>query len=359
MKFKPFAILLTVISFSTCSVVFNLSPSTGSVKAESYGFINEKGLLVIKPQFSEVRNFSQGLAVVKIGDKWGFIDKTGKLIIRPDYSDAYDFSQGLAAVKLGDKWGYINKTGKALVKPQFYQAYSFSQGVAEVTVDGNKWEYIDRTGRRAKGYINRLTSIDLTQFSEVGIFSEGLAAVETGDGFCGVRAEQCDYGYIDKTGKMVIKPGYYRAREFSQGLAAVATYAYPSDPPDALSYGFDKWGYINKKGQLVIEPIFSYANNFSEGLAAVEIGRIHNNVDENGIHTGDIGGKWGYIDGTGKQVIPLQFDLANNFSEGLAAVEVKNKCGYINKIGAVIVKPQFSSCKDFSQGLAAIKTSVK
>lgn len=73
----------------------------------------------------------------------------------------------------------------------------------------------------------------------------------------------------------------------------------------------------------------------------------------------DIAGKWGYIDGTGKQVISPQFDLANSFSEGLAAVKVKNKCGYINKIGKVVVQPQFSSCEDFAEGLAAVETVIR
>ena len=75
--------------------------------------------------------------------------------------------------------------------------------------------------------------------------------------------------------------------------------------------------------------------------------------------TEDISGKWGYIDGTGKQVIPAQFDLANSFSQGLAAVKVKDKCGYVNKIGKVVVHLQFSSCEDFAEGLAAVKTSIK
>nr|MBA2747262.1 WG repeat-containing protein [Tatlockia sp.] len=61
-------------------------------------------------------------------------------------------------------------------------------------------------------------------------------------------------------------------------------------------------------------------------------------------------------DRTGKQVISPQFDLANSFSEGLAAVKIKDKCGYINKIGKVVVKRRFSACEDFAEGLAAVKT---
>ena len=45
------------------------------------------------------------------------------------------------------------------------------------------------------------------------------------------------------------------------------------------------------------------------------------------------GTKWGYIDGTGKLVIPFQFDHAFGFSEGLAQVEIDGKCGFIGVQG--------------------------
>ncbi len=187
MKSKLFLILIAITTFSTWNIIFNLSPATGAIKAENYGFVNEKGLLVVKPQYSEVKNFSQGLAAVKLDDKWGYIDKTGKQLVLPQYSEVKNFSQGLAAVKLDDKWGYIDKTGKVVVKPQFSEAYSFSEGVAGVTVDSNKWEYIDQTGKQA---------IQL-QFdgSLSGWFSEGFAPVTVyEDGY------PRNNGYMNKRG---------------------------------------------------------------------------------------------------------------------------------------------------------------
>ena len=75
MKLKLYAVLLATITFLTCIVTFNLSPSTGSVKAGNYGYIDKTGKLVIKSQFSEVKSFSQELAAVKIADKWGYTNQ--------------------------------------------------------------------------------------------------------------------------------------------------------------------------------------------------------------------------------------------------------------------------------------------
>jgi hypothetical protein len=69
--------------------------------------------MVIKPQYTGASKFSDGLAVVQIGNnKWGFVDKTGKLVIQPQFDYASEFSEGLAVVLIGNKYDYIDKTGK-------------------------------------------------------------------------------------------------------------------------------------------------------------------------------------------------------------------------------------------------------
>src|SRR5438445_13333722 len=41
-------------------------------------------------------------------------------------------------------------------------------------------------------------------------------------------------------------------------------------------------------------------------------------------------GKFGYIDKTGKVVIPLTYDEAYDFREGLARVEINGKTGFVD-----------------------------
>jgi hypothetical protein len=65
-------------------------------------------------------------------------------------------------------------------------------------------------------------------------------------------------------------------------------------------------------------------------------------------------GKWGYINKSGKIVIPPQYDGAWDFSEGLAAVQVGDVRGYIDEKGNMVIKPQFSMTRKFSEGKAAV-----
>ena len=47
-------------------------------KDGKYGYINEKGEVVIQPKYEFANQFYDGLASVKIEGKKGFIDKGGK-----------------------------------------------------------------------------------------------------------------------------------------------------------------------------------------------------------------------------------------------------------------------------------------
>jgi hypothetical protein len=79
-------------------------------------------------------------------------------------------------------------------------------------------------------------------------------------------------------------------------------------------------------------------------------------------HAEQASGPWGYIDKTGKIVIPLQFVSALPFSEGLAAVEVRGtdgnskRYGFIDRTGALVIPARFMKVQPvFRSGRAAVK----
>lgn len=50
----------------------------------------------------------------------------------------------------------------------------------------------------------------------------------------------------------------------------------------------------------------------------------------------DANGKWGYIEKTGKEIIPLKYSYAYSFKNGVAKVELNDKTIYISKSGNVL-----------------------
>jgi hypothetical protein len=138
------------------------------------------------------------------------------------------------------------------------------------------------------------------------------------------------FGYIDRTGKIIIPARFDRAENFSEGLATVKV--------------GDKYGCIDTTGKLVIPATFSFIYRFKNGLAVV-------NTDEREQ-------KYGYIDRTGKLVIPARFEEAREFSEGLAAVRIDRKFGYINSQGKVVIAFQFDEAAEFKHGFAKVRPNV-
>jgi hypothetical protein len=68
-------------------------------------------------------------------------------------------------------------------------------------------------------------------------------------------------------------------------------------------------------------------------------------------------GHGGFIDGTGKVIIPLCFEAVGDFSEGLARFERDKSWGYIDTTGTVIIEPKFPWAEEFSEGLARVQVT--
>ena len=66
------------------------------------------------------------------------------------------------------------------------------------------------------------------------------------------------------------------------------------------------------------------------------------------------GGKCGYVDKSGKLVIPARFDDADSFSDGLAAVSIDGKYGYIDKAGEMKIPASFDCATAFRNGLGIV-----
>ena len=76
---------------------------------------------------------------VKVGDKYGYIDQKGEIVIEPQFNWADRFSEGLALVRMEDdnlgyngKYGYINPEGKIVIEPAY-----INQRVAHLKIKGN------------------------------------------------------------------------------------------------------------------------------------------------------------------------------------------------------------------------------
>ena len=97
-----------------------------------------------------------------------------------------------------------------------------------------------------------------------------------------------------------------------------------------------------KTGDVVIPLKYDRAVFFSEGLAGVELN-----------------GKCGCISKSDKEVVPLKYDCLVFFREGLARVELNGKWGFVDKSGKEVVPPKYDKVGFFYEGLASVNLNGK
>jgi hypothetical protein len=154
------------------------------------------------------------------------------------------------------------------------------------------------------------------------------------------------FGFKDKEGRKIVLAKYDLVMPCSniKNYWAVNIGAdYPKS--GSVKYG-GKWGFIDSTGKEVIPIIYSSIgiDVFKGGLAAVKLN-----------------GQYGYINEKGETVIPFQFDDANSFDEDYAIVELNHKKGVVDKKGKIVIPTKYEEVKHdgFSEGLLAVKLNGK
>ena len=102
--------------------------------------------------------------------------------------------------------------------------------------------------------------------------------------------------------------------------------------------------FQNYKGEVIIPCLYDAGNPFENDTITSVL----------------LGAKWGYINRTGKTIIPFQFNKAQNFSEGLAAVKKDSLWGFIDLAGRWIILPKYPKIiSGFYKGKASVELKGK
>ena len=330
-KLLTYSVLLLLFA---CNQTINNNKPSGLFTVKEFGkwgYINSDGHIMIKCQFDKARQFSEGLAAICIDTVWGFIDTAGKIVIEPKYYNVAQFSDGLCNVALKNDTGIVNAFIKTDGSVAFISEYSgispFAYGRATVKINDEVC-VIDKSGKIVfnthypSGGSSPLRDGVVQVWCGKGEWiQEGLSSIWRGD----------TTRYYDKDGKLLIEIEGMSHSNFNNGLARVRIN--------------DSICFINKKGEVKISPEKPHLAyfEFSDGLAQVFIAGPNN--------------KTGFIDTTGKIVIPIQYHEIRDFKEGFAAFKEKDVWGFIDKTGKIAIKPQFEQVDyyGFSNGLCLVK----
>ncbi len=175
------------------------------------------------------------------------------------------------------------------------------------------------------------------------------------------------WGYTDQSGKLVIAAQFDAALPFKDGLARVGVV--DEEFPEIDARPNIKWGYIDERGRVLVELRYAVLRGFSENLAAAALLDMEKPERPTLGRHNRFNLKWGYLDRSGREVIPMQFLAAGDFADGLAHVNAggggsesgegslcgpPGNYGYIDRTGAFVIKPQFHSASQCQNGRARV-----
>ena len=251
--------------------------------------------LVLKGDYNSIELGCEGQFIVEKNRKYGVVSEKGTIILPLKYSFINSNKNGYT-VTLNEKMGLFNSEGKEIIPISY------------------RWIYTD----------------------------------EIDDNIPIVARLNGKEGYINTKNEWVIPPTYRDAFAFRQGLAKVR------EVRDYI--------YINLKGEPVIQDFDANVIEPSDNTYIVGVRKeckymvydlngnlldtynlLRNNWSDDAIFAVKKGGKWGYIDGYGKVIIPLEYEEVRNFSEGLAAVRKDGKWGYINPKNEIVIPIEFTN----------------
>ena len=344
-----------------------------------WGYINASGDWVIKPRFDRAPDvFDKGRALVANHDLWGYIDRAGNWLVKPQFTNVWQFddeNSSFEIVSIGNKKGILSRSntltlpvrydditlcddrafardgnklgifmldGHWLKKPEIpwsegrdLPAFAPEHRTVMWYEQGDKWGIITQDGRilfspKFDAFEANKDETDDRSYP-VGLdFKYGRAWVLNGDVFWLITDE----------GKILARHQFRNVREWTDGM-----YVFNDREKG-------REGLVSATGKIIPGMLFDEIDELRDGVALVKNYQL--NSAQNG------GGSWpifGFIDSEGKTIAPLgKYVDAQPFSEGLAAVcTMGTGYGYIDPTGREVIPPKYSAAESFSGGLAKIR----
>lgn len=366
---KKFTVAL-VGCMLAAQTVFAAMPLAIVTKDGSKGCIDPEGKVVIPLAYKNILlgdKHTEDMVLVQQGKVYGLFNREGKELLSPQLEKIAPLGENIFGGKNQGTWSFYNQRGQKLFG-EYEEVGTFVNGLAPVKKN-KLWGFVDKTGKLVVDY----------QYKEVHNFSDGLAAVK--------RTNY--WNYIDTTGKEIGLANIKRPGDFSEGLAVVDG-SWLMDKEGQRLTKIRNYNYIGQFGENGLAPV-GVRYRTSSFLDYLSIGWGFGGgwgwgVDGGGWgiggysssyrhhrHDDGWGGflflspglfmpknmKRGYINQAGREIIPTSYDYVSEFVGDYALIRSGGRWGMVDSTGAVAIAPGYDKLTPFSEGLAAFEFDNK
>lgn len=316
----------------------------------------------------------EGIYTVRKDGLYGFYRADGSLLLEPDYAAVGCYSDGMAAVSMageetggetprfrGGRFGYVDAEGVLTVAMQYRQAFPFSDGRAFAVDASGTLVLLDRGGQELASF----PQAELWEGESVR-FSEGLAVIpvkaggdETAEDDEPAENETAEnkpaefvpraYLVLDPGGREVctltdayvdFMGGYHSGRI---AAAEKGEWTQGEDGQFRFTAAPGGWGYRDERGEIAVDFQFDEAQPFADGLAAVCL------RGENGKEA------WGFVSPEGKMTVPAEYDGARSLEDGVGALLSEGKWAYVDQEGILLTGFHYEEAGPFREGIALVR----
>lgn len=327
---------------------------------KAWALFNKDGKQLLPYNYKYISDVNEGLRYIEPVRKKVVYDVYGKKLYEFEKYSVEQVYKNTLALRYNNKYALATKDGK-LITDFIYNSmgYQNKKDLIAVSKDEKSKTYIDETGKQIlpdyyekfffykKGIIRTFKNDIFYLYDFNGKLLKTCKKGIPEEKNCVITGIVIDDGSYDETPYRVFnnykieKAGIYR--EDTKEIITPATY--PSRTTRVFNKyvyveKYDGFKYIDEKGKVVLdiknENVVA-VRDFSDGLAAVRYPykRDYNNeiLDR---------ATWGFMDKTGKIVIPTIFETVQDFKNGTAKVWLPNdkEPKYIDKSGNYVIKEQ-------------------
>jgi hypothetical protein len=287
---------------------------------------------------------------------WGYTDNKGKEVIKPQYIFAFDFENGLALVCKGkweedesgrydtkeELWGMINKNGKEIVPCKFDEIKYFSTEIEKRDTRYLQAHY----GGWKEG-----------KWGIINYSGEWIVEPIFGDLYYDISRDDCiEFSDEDKWNHPDDVPiGIYSIKEkrvlFEPQFTSVDFMADGTFKVEKFNSELDRntERIIDRNGKMIFDSIYTYLFNRENGYETV----IHEKCGKK---------TYGLIDKNGNEILPCKFEISwNGLLTGIQQMIFKKdeKYGLMTFDEKIIIESQYTSLRNIRNEFLEAKIGGK
>lgn len=267
-----------------------------------FGLINKAYEAIIPPTYDYIDNdpgrddvfgwIEDAVALAYLNGKVGIVSRNGDEIVPVKYDCIYNSHNGYGTAEIGEKWGFIDEHGQEISSIKYDEIDDF-RDPAMVKLN-EKW-----------GFCQMGKEIIYPKYDAVGWFNNGYADVKLNG----------KWGMIDIHDNEIIPIIYEDINSFYHEYSTIAIKVN------------NKWAISNYSGEIITE--------YFDQLSTISLhdGRYETIKKVIAVALND---KWGLIDMTGKEILPIIYDEIVSLCDQLIKIKFEDKWGVIDGYGKVI-----------------------